>query len=458
MFMKVQTLLCTSFLSVLFVIPSQSNALKYRRPKQDSVGGRKSPRVTRHRKRPGSHQRSNENRMKRTPTTKPVTHTLKKSVTTPSRGLYATHKTSRSPRRKISSAAPQRNPVLLNDRIDSELIPRMKEGKRQIIEGENGVPIHTIRWEVENPTGKIVIFNGKRESYLRYAEFISDLRTQYPTHSIYTYDHRGQGISSRLLKENYGHVEKFDHYVKDAAKVMESVVKPEDGVPIIGYGHSMGGGVLAKFHLDNPGVFKGLMFSSPMWAITFYRMRLLTSLRGGHFESFLDKSIEQAVLFYATLRGNNPILIGKTNIAFDEVFPKDNKMTGSPERYHANTRLMTEYGTQFGALNDDVTLGDPTWRWIRENIKATRNIRKRAHEFQDTPMVIVNGTLESVVSTKAHKKICEASNNCTLVSIKNGLHETQFGVDRVRKEHMDSLQTLIDKVLNSTSRSIAKKL
>ena len=133
-------------------------------------------------------------------------------------------------------------------------------------------------------------------------------------------------------------------------------------------------------------------------------------------------------------------------------------MTGSPERYHANTRLMTEYGTQFGALNDDVTLGDPTWRWIRENIKATRNIRKRAHEFQDTPMVIVNGTLESVVSTKAHKKICEASNNCTLVSIKNGLHETQFGVDRVRKEHMDSLQTLIDKVLNSTSRSIAKKL
>ncbi|WP_438876507.1 alpha/beta fold hydrolase, partial [Bacillus cereus group sp. Bce039] len=60
----------------------------------------------------------------------------------------------------------------------------------------------------------IIIVNGRIESACKYQELFYDLFHQ--GYDIYSFDHRGQGLSERLIADpQMGYVEQFDDYVRD---------------------------------------------------------------------------------------------------------------------------------------------------------------------------------------------------------------------------------------------------
>ena len=69
----------------------------------------------------------------------------------------------------------------------------------------------------------IVLVTGRTESYLKYQELAFDLYHQ--GYNVYIIDHRGQGLSQRLLKDNHkGYVKIFDDYAHDLKQFIDEVV------------------------------------------------------------------------------------------------------------------------------------------------------------------------------------------------------------------------------------------
>ncbi len=98
--------------------------------------------------------------------------------------------------------------------------------------GTGGIALAYAR--ITPPKGKVakatvVISNGRTESFVKYKELAFDLaRAGY---AVYVHDHRGQGLSPRLLagpaEHDKGHVELFDDYVEDLQAFVQTVVRRE---------------------------------------------------------------------------------------------------------------------------------------------------------------------------------------------------------------------------------------
>ncbi len=96
----------------------------------------------------------------------------------------------------------------------------------------DGTPLFTKRWAIADPQATMVLVHGASEHIGRWnhvAEFFVDRGFE-----VFGYDHRGHGASGgdRI------HVDHFDDYVEDLAEIVAHV---RSELPLVIYGHSMGG-------------------------------------------------------------------------------------------------------------------------------------------------------------------------------------------------------------------------
>lgn len=127
-----------------------------------------------------------------------------------------------------------------------------------------------IYWcKLTNPEHKkaVLIVNGRIESSWKYQELFYDLYRQ--GYDVYSFDHRGQGLSDRLLSDSdMGHVYDFTDYIDD----MDVVIKQHDlkqYQQCFIIAHSMGGAIATRYlqtHPEHP--FTGLILSAPCLALT----------------------------------------------------------------------------------------------------------------------------------------------------------------------------------------------
>jgi lysophospholipase len=130
------------------------------------------------------------------------------------------------------------------------------------------------------PAKCLVISSGRSESYLKYKELSFDLFNH--GYSVFLIDHRGQGLSQRLLANPHkGHVENFQYYVDDLANFIEHVVTPhcQDSKPYL-LAHSMGGAIAANYLQNFPNKIQASVLSSPMFGFN-----------SGSVPEFLAKSV-----------------------------------------------------------------------------------------------------------------------------------------------------------------------
>jgi len=155
----------------------------------------------------------------------------------------------------------------LQDEYGTVIVPFWKEKNHPIsFQSTDGLKIRGMAFLQPSPETAIVISSGQSESFLKYKEFVHDLYLQ--GYSVFIADHRGQGLSDRVLadetKRQMGHVRDFQDYVSDLRKFYTDFVRPTAHKKHVLLGHSMGGCIaslyLEKHYLD----FDAAVLSSPM--------------------------------------------------------------------------------------------------------------------------------------------------------------------------------------------------
>lgn len=271
------------------------------------------------------------------------------------------------------------------------------------LSGKAGIELSYARLIHPQERGAIVIANGRIEAYLKYRELVDDLyRYGY---SIYLWDHRGQGLSERLLEDRHiGHVDAFDDYIDDMHTIVEQIVVPANHSQLFLMGHSMGGAI-ATLYLDrHPGHFQAAALTAPMFGIQApYPKWLLIPLL-----ALLDKISPES--YVPGGKGYDPVPFER------------NELTDDPVRYAAFRSL---YHRQ-----PELQLGSPSVRWVRQAIAAVDRIRKVEVA---TPTLVLQAAADSVVDNQAQAEFCRR-NQQPLVPFEGALHELLVERDNIRDQ------------------------
>lgn len=133
-------------------------------------------------------------------------------------------------------------------------------------EREKGKRIFYIRCLADHPRGIAVISHGYTETIEKYAENIYYFLCR--GYHVYMPEHCGHGHSYRMCSDTKDfslvHVDDYTRYVDDLLFVARSASRDFPKLPILLYGHSMGGGIAAAAASRSPELFSKLILSAPM--------------------------------------------------------------------------------------------------------------------------------------------------------------------------------------------------
>ena len=291
---------------------------------------------------------------------------------------------------------------------------------------------HTL---VEKKKGSVILLSGRSEFLEKYAEIISELNQR--GFDVFSFDWRGQGLSTRLLPDRHkGFVKTYQNYIDDLDLFIEKVVQSDVAFPLIILAHSMGGHIALRFLHDNPGVIDRAVLVSPMIDI----------MISPHLK-WLAKPITWLAVHIGL--GNAYVIgAGDYNI-LDEKF-EDNKLTTD------RTRFMDEKNAI--KKNPDLALGGVTYRWVAASFKSIDILSKKGYaEKIRTPVFIIGAGSDRIVSVESQKKISRAMPDCKFLKIAGARHEILKETDHIRSifwEEFDRFTSVTSK--NSTACRLSR--
>ncbi len=131
----------------------------------------------------------------------------------------------------------------------------------------DGLSIRFARWDTTaaRRLGTVCLFHGRTEFIEKYFETITDLRRR--GFAVATMDWRGQGGSSRLLKNPAkGHADSFAQHDADVSTFMREIVLPDCPPPYFCLAHSMGGHLVLRLTQTKVCWWDRMVLTAPMIA------------------------------------------------------------------------------------------------------------------------------------------------------------------------------------------------
>ena len=319
----------------------------------------------------------------------------------------------------MSNCSPFNSEVSTKNHLQDELSCFWNRGIFDSFSGVNQVSIHYAQFmQKEAGLHTIVVVPGRCESYLKYQELTFDLYSQ--GYNIFIIDHRGQGLSGRLLPNlNKGYVHKFQDYVDDLQYFIEKNVTPYISQKPYLLAHSMGGAIATRYMQDCPNAIKAAVISSPM-----------LGFNSGFLPPNIAKLLVATKLFLNNITCNNPWYFwGQKN--YSPTRFADNKLTHSPNRYQNFIELYKN--------NKTIQLGGVTSHWLAQGIIAQKEIFAKLPQLK-TPILLLQAGGDIIVCQQAQNDFCLQLHAIQPQSCPNGLpsriddafHELFFEVDDYR--------------------------
>ena len=266
---------------------------------------------------------------------------------------------------------------------------------------------------VSNAKANIVISSGRTESMIKYKEFIYDLNRN--GYSVYIYDHRGQGLSQRLLEERQlGHVNNFFDYVDDMKLFVNKIVPKNRKVFLLG--HSMGGAIASLYVEKYIHDFDALVLSSPM-----------------HQPDLVSSRLSKMLCYIVEKRKENidRYILGENSYDDERVTFKENKLTHSQLRFDITAE---EY-----EKTPQVKIGGPSVRWVSEACKWSRSSVLNAYKIK-VPVLLIQAAEDKIVNMQPQEIFCEnALGFCKGLKIDNAYHELFMEEDEIRNKAMSAM-------------------
>jgi len=303
-----------------------------------------------------------------------------------------------------------------------------EKGNFGVFEGKNKIKLHYAHFNkpTNQPnTSTILISQGRCESYLKYKETLYELHER--GYQIFILDHRGQGLSDRLLKDTYkGYVDEFDDYAEDLYQFTSTIIKPllEDKKLYL-LAHSMGCAIALRMFQLYPNIINKAALLSPMIAIN-----------TGFIPDFLANIL---------VRSGK-----KVNQLFSKVpwyFLGQKLYKAKPFDHNLLTQCTIRYKEIYDLYNKEnkIQLGGVTFHWLFEALKAERNIFTDLAKIK-THLCVLQASSDKIVSNKKQTLFCQKLHQISPeliaknpIIIKNAHHELLFEKDNIRTETIDKI-------------------
>ncbi len=263
--------------------------------------------------------------------------------------------------------------------------------------------------------GSLMFINGWAENLLKYTELFYDLHLKGFS-PIYTYDHRGQGFSDRLLPNPHiGYVEDYSFYRKDMKAFIEIVLKdPEinkDNLFLIA--HSMGGAIALDYlqtYLDQKH-FKAMVLSAP-----------LLKIQIGYpvFDPFILSFVKLACWFFCK----------KQVPGINTRYMERKLMSGSQARIKFGIHIETKF--------PKAILDRPSYHWVLKSFSATKDLMQEKKILRiHIPLLILQAKKEVLVSNKYQNQFCGKLQNYCHIKRLAGRHELFLETDTIRDKAIE---------------------
>ena len=218
----------------------------------------------------------------------------------------------------------------------------------------------------------ILISNGRGESIIKFKETLFNFYNL--GFSLYIIDHRGQGLSDRILSNpQIGYVESYDYYVADLKFFFDNFVKPNSHSKNFILGHSMGGAIATLYVEQYRKDFDAMVLSSPLLGLKF----------------------PFCILFRFLKIRSKKFTFGRGDYNFEKTSFEQNETTNSKIRYSI---IEEENSENFSSV-----IGGPSHKWVYETCKALIKLRNNSKNIV-IPILILQAQNDTIVSLKSQNK------------------------------------------------------
>jgi len=308
----------------------------------------------------------------------------------------------------------------LQDAYDDVILPFWREKANPIsFRSRDGLEIRGMMFLQPRHETAIVISSGRTESFIKYKEFVYDLYVQ--GYSVFIADHRGQGLSGRVLadetKRQIGHVRDFQDYVIDLKQFYADFVRPTGHKHHLLLGHSMGG-CIASLYLETPNQdFDAAVLCSPM--------------------------DELALGFFPDLT--------RAIIDFDDLIGRDEEYApnqrGYDESQTFSTKCLTHSEVRWNLMrreyrdNPAAKLGGPSVLWVKLAQEAAKTARQNANKVK-VPALLLQAGDDTIVKPAGQLEFYNRLNQahpglCRLERIEKARHEIFMESDLYRQPALE---------------------
>jgi len=151
--------------------------------------------------------------------------------------------------------------------------PQVKQVRSEL-EPAPRVKLATAIWIPENSSAVFILCHGHAEHSGRYTYLVNTIVGHGL--AVYTLDHRGHGRSSGTRALSL----RFDDFVDDLDLVVDGARADFPELPVMLFGHSMGGLIAVRYALAHPGKISRLVTSGPALIIDESTLPLVVSALG----------------------------------------------------------------------------------------------------------------------------------------------------------------------------------
>ncbi|WP_448547351.1 alpha/beta fold hydrolase [Thalassotalea fusca] len=260
-----------------------------------------------------------------------------------------------------------------------------QSGHFEQFKGINDISIATARFIHPSAKQAIVISPGRAEGYLKYQELVFDLYNN--GYSVFIIDHRGQGISQRMLADPHrGYVEDFELYATDLQYFINNIVAQHCSQPPLLLAHSMGSAIALRLMQRYPKLVKAAVLCSPMIAIN-----------GNGIPAWLAKLVILAGHRISQLFDSVPWYFFGQGPYKPHTF-EDNNLSHSKIRHEIFAQLYQNMPA--------LQIGGVTFQWLQQALAVNKNIIRDATKLA-TPLLVFQAGQDTIVSNQAQSEFCQ---------------------------------------------------
>lgn len=268
---------------------------------------------------------------------------------------------------------------LVNSALMRLAVPTLDDAMMESWPAPDGWPLRRVRlpgWG--GARGSLLFIGGRADHIEKYDEALIGWAEQgWDVESV---DWRGQGGSGRLIQGSaLGHAENFMLWLEDIEAYAREWRSSTKGPNVI-VAHSMGGHLVLRALAEGRITADAVALSAPMLGI-----------RAGPLPQWLAGGIAAA----ACAVGLSKRAVGREPaVTIGEATPLPTTLTHDRDRFLCEARFEME--------RPDITLGPPTWGWLRAAYRSLAWMaRSDTLERIATPLLILASAGDRVVSTPA---------------------------------------------------------